>query len=242
MDDRRRFQEIINDIAADVRDGTRKRVPFLTAKDAALVAFGLQLEVDKQDIARTAHAEESEQTIACKLGCTACCENVVTVHGPEAVLAARWLRQAENDASRRRFLDAYPRWREQLGDDLDRFYELHAGDDGAAAEAFHDSLRRHHAMCAFNDEGACLIYPVRPNVCRYTMALDTSDYCDYENAAGQVPMGLSFPPLDDLVARTQPLLGEAHERMVGESVPVAMCDAVKKLLGGSNGSSAKGVA
>ena len=36
-------------------------------------------------------------------------------------------------------------------------------------------VTQRRAMCAFNHEGACSIYPVRPAVCRKAHALDTSE-------------------------------------------------------------------
>jgi hypothetical protein len=230
MDEERRFVELMAGIAADVHDGTRQRVPAVGDADAILLARGLQREVDRQETARAEFAASNNADIACSLGCTACCESVVVVYRPEALLAALWLTLPENHDARDRFLARYPRWRAALGSDLEKFQELHDSGDRTAAEAFYQGLRRHRAMCAFNHEGACEIYLVRPNVCRYTMALDTNAYCSYDPAAEKGPAFLGFPPMDDLVERCRALLKEADSRMEAAHGPAALCRAVHDLL------------
>jgi len=230
MDEQRRFVELMADIAADVRDGAPRRVPVVDEPDAILLARGLQREVDRQEVARARFAADSGAHIACAYGCSACCENVVVVYRPEAVLVADWLARPENQIARQRFLEHYPPWRETLGDNLDRFHELHASGDRDAAEAFYAGMRRHRVLCAFNHDGACEIYPVRPNVCRYTMALDTSEYCQYHADATRGPSFLGFPPMDELVERCRALLQVAHERMPGAGSAAALCKVVRDLL------------
>ncbi len=233
MDALQRFVELMTNIAADVRDGNRERVPVVSQEDATLLAMGLQREVDRQERARAAFAAKEGAHIACALGCAACCESVVVVYLPEALLAAHWLALPEHRSARERFEERYVTWRDLLGADLDRFHELHDSGDREAAEAFYRGLGRHRAMCAFNGDGECEIYEVRPNVCRYTMALDTNAYCGYRPDSDRGPAFLGFSPMDDLVERCRALLKEAHARMPGTGGPMALCRAVHELLDAS---------
>jgi hypothetical protein len=231
MDPRERFLELLEALAADEREGTEERVPALGVVDAAIIAIGLQNQVELQEAARSKFAAQKGETIACELGCTACCENVVVVYRPEAVVIGDWLQGKDHAIARQKFLDNYPGWRSKVGDKLDEFHDLHARGDHEAAEACYLELRSRHAMCAFNDDGPCLIYDVRPNVCRFTMALDTSDYCVFDNPAGRGPKFLAFPPLDELMRRVQPVLRVSHTRMLGVRGPIAVCQAVAEILG-----------
>lgn len=230
MDELPRFVELMTAIAADVRDGTRARLPVVSVGDALTLARGLQREVDRQERARARFAASRGAHIACALGCTACCESVVVVYRPEALLAAGWLTAEEQRTARERFQHQYPAWRAALGDDLARLHALHASGDRAAAEAFFQGLRRHRALCAFCDQGECVIYPVRPNVCRYTMALDTNERCQYRPDADVGPAFLGFPPMDETVERSRALIAEAHARMEDANSPGSLCQAVHDLL------------
>lgn len=93
--------------------------------------------------------------VACRAGCSDCCILNVSVLFPEAIALCRFLRRRLG-------------W-QALSPLRDRIEELHVrtrwlGDDERAAI---------HEPCAFLDEnGRCLVHPVRPLLCRSVTSLD----------------------------------------------------------------------
>ena len=216
-----------------VRDLTErdkgKPPPIVTAEDAAKIMAALHDEMDVATAARARMAAEQGLTIACKPGCNTCCENLIVVFEPELIAVAQWLEQPENDQARQTFLEAYPRWREQVGDRPARMAELEVEGRLDDFEELLGEVWKEHVLCAFNHDSRCIIYPVRPNVCRSCHALDTSELCTSDSQ--QPPSVISFPALDDFVKRTRPLLYAVHVAVRGTyGGPSALCEGVHRLL------------
>lgn len=88
--------------------------------------------------------------IACHKGCAACCTVRVVATAPEVLMAARYIRAADNILK-------------QKGIDLaQRLAEADAATRGNDKQQ-RVSLKR---RCPYIDKGACVIYPVRPLACR----------------------------------------------------------------------------
>jgi hypothetical protein len=201
----------------------------VTPDDAERLAAHLQAEVDKGVRARAGHAARGGIAIACARGCNACCEQPVMVFAPEAQRIASWLERPENAAARAAFLDAFPRWRERAGDGPERLGDLYAAGKRDEHRELHMQQQRRGALCAFNRDGDCTIYAVRPVLCREAHALDTPDRC---RADSPVPVRtLVFEPLDAFVIRARNALRVAQNALGGPTNrPAALCQAVHDRL------------
>ena len=147
---------------------------------------------------------------------------------PEAVRVARWLDRPDNAEARAAFRAAYPAWRDRQGDTPARLSAIFAKDPGSYVQA-HTEAWSKRILCAFNVDGACSIYPVRPINCRTAHALDTSEHC--HGGATQPAHRATFVPLDQFVARTRKLLAAAHHAARGPKGRVeALCNVVYELL------------
>jgi Fe-S-cluster containining protein len=224
---------LMNELLSDRAYATGDR-PFPTRvspADATLIGRKLQEAVEEGTEVRSRKAMEEGLSIACSMGCNACCQQPILVWLPEAMVVAEHLRQPENAAVRDAFLAAYPAWRAAVGDSLER-----AADEGATRDL--TRFRRAHqiawskrTLCAFNMGGLCSIYPARPVQCRHYHALDTAEHCGYESNVQ--PAHLDFKPLDEFVSRAKLVasamhhaLGAPHMRMV------VLCTAVYDMLMG----------
>ena len=204
------------------------RLPVVQPAEAAALARALHEEMDAGVAARERAIAGSGHTLACARGCSACCEIVLMSYETEALAVARWLARPEQHAARAHFAAAYPRWRDAVGDLADRARDSAARGDaeGVGAAASEAALR--HVLCAFNRDGACTVYEVRPNVCRGCHALDTAEHCTAGGA--ERPTVMEFPPLDEFMAKTRPLHMAAHAALRGGAAPEPLCDAVHRLL------------
>ena len=70
-------------------------------------------------------------------------------------------------------------------------------------------------MCAFNHEGACSIYPVRPMLCREGHAVETNARCCVDVALVNPPRRLTFAPVDEFMKRANVLLRATHNAIAG---------------------------
>lgn len=228
--DEARLGQLVQDLAGDpgYATGDRKFPRRISLADVATIAGGLQDEVDRGVEARAASIAAQGMTVACKRGCNGCCEEPIMVFRPEAVRVARWLDQPENAEARAAFRAAYPAWRDQVGDVPAKLSARFVKDPASYVDA-HVEAWRMGVMCAFNRDGACSIYPVRPIPCRTAHALETSEYCT--GAATRPAARASFVPLEQFVARTRKLLAAAHHAVRGPKGRVeALCNVVYELL------------
>jgi len=222
-----RLSNLVQQLTQRDRD---RPMPIVTAGDAATIIDALHGEMDAATRARDDFAAENDLHIACKRGCSACCENMIVAFEPEVIAVANWLEQPENQQTRADFLEAYPRWRSRVGNRPEKLAELEVQGKLDELEDVLGEVWKKHVLCAFNQDGACSIYPVRPNVCRSCHALDTSEHCGSDT--DERPTVISFPALDDFVKRTRPLIYSVHVAVLGtQQGPSALCEGVHRRLG-----------
>jgi Fe-S-cluster containining protein len=229
-----RLAGLVTQLDADPRYavGSRRFPGYVTVDDGVDIAAAFAAEFDEGVTMRARHAASQGMQIACKAGCNACCTIQVVVYAPEAQRIAHFLNQPQNAALREAFLAAYPVWRAQIGDGPERLAAV--GKDPARKDEYdrlHIELWHKGAMCAFNHEGKCSIYAVRPLVCRNANALDTAERCDPKSSGGRPASSVQFLPLDEFLRKATRLMHAAHnavsrERHHQESV----CSAVYKIL------------
>jgi Fe-S-cluster containining protein len=204
----------------------------VTPDDVLAITAALHDRMDQAADARAATAVRGNRPIVCGPGCTGCCEELVMVFLPEALRVARWLEQPQNEAVRQAFLEAYPRWLERSGEAARRLSDNFASEDEAAQRALHVEHWRKRVMCAFNREGLCSIYAVRPLLCRNAHALETPARCfgDHPDPNAQI-VHLRMRGVDDFVANTRKFMRAAHHALGGGRMrPQALCVAVYEIL------------
>jgi uncharacterized protein len=230
-DEGERLGRLVAALSADAgyAIGARRFPRPVADDDAVAIAAALADEVDEGTAARAGAAAERGLTIACAPGCNACCEVTVMVYRPEALAIAHWLRRPENEAARAAFLAAYPGWRAAVGDAPERLSDAFVAGDAAGYDALLLSTWRKRALCAFNHDGRCAIYPVRPIGCRNAHALDTHALCPPD--APRPPAALAFVPLDRFMHTATRLLRATHNASGGaRHRQEAVCASVKRLL------------
>jgi Fe-S-cluster containining protein len=104
--------------------------------------------------------ESLPESIECKPGCHYCCFNIPMVTPPEALLIGHYLDRTLTSAQR-----------QTLNQKMREIAEKIAGKQ--TDEIF---MMRHELPCIFLKETLCLIYPVRPAVCRACCST-RSDHC-----------------------------------------------------------------
>ena len=210
MSDPDRLAHLVTELSAHrgYATGSRRFPELLDDDDGAAVAEALSEEMDGGTAMRAELAARQGHRIACGPGCSACCEIMVMIYRPEAVRIARWLGRPENAGARAAFLAAYGPWRAAVGDAPERLTELFVGGEAAAYDELHMAHWRRRVLCAFNREGRCSIYEVRPLACRNAHALETADRCRADSA--RPAEAVSFVPLDEFVHNATRLLRAAH--------------------------------
>jgi hypothetical protein len=169
--------------------------------------------------------------IVCSRGCHGCCEEPVLVYLPEAHSIAAWLMEPVNHPVRDAFLAAFPAWQRAAGDGPRRLADLQAAGSTEAFLAEHVAQWRRRVLCAFNQDGDCTIYPVRPANCRNAHAVETHERCSGANVSGRPAARVAFPPLDEYRGHVTRLSRAAHHALGGERRrPQAVCEAVHRLL------------
>ena len=183
-------------------------------------------------------ARRKRLPIVCAKGCNVCCEELVVVFLPEAIAVARWLGSAAGAEARARFLEKVPSWRERAGDGIEREADLNADwERRDEYERAHKEQWKRRVMCAFNHEGACSIYPVRPMLCREGHAVETNARCCVDVALLNPPRRLTFAPVDEFMKRAALLMRATHNAIAAKekaSTRVnraeALCELVYRLL------------
>jgi hypothetical protein len=211
--------------------GVRRFPRSISDDEAAAIAEALAAEVDEGTAARERAATARGCKIACHTGCNACCAVMVMVFRPEALAIARWLKRPENAGALAAFVDAYGPWRASVGDLPEQLSQAFAEKDASSYKAFHQSTFARGVLCAFNRDGKCSIYAVRPIGCRNAHALETSERCGPENSTGKPREALAFVPLDRLMSQANRLLRATHNATSRtRHQPAAVCAAVYDLL------------
>lgn len=220
MSDPERLQRVVTALAEAIsarEEGKRVKLPVLQRADAAALTQVMHAQLDDAIAERDAYLGDR---LACSKGCNACCRAAVVVAEGEAIAVAEWLR--ENPAARARFESAFPAWRAALGS----LVETPETDDSWSAD-----VRKRDVMCAFNHEGACTIYPVRPSLCRTTHALDTNQYCNVADDV-RIPY-FQHPPTEELYQEQRPMRFGIHASLRPSHRFELLCAAVHRLLGGA---------
>lgn len=222
--------QLISELGADLEGYAtgRKFSRKVKAEEAAEVAAFLHDQVDKGVEARADAIARSDAKLACTRGCNGCCEEPIMVFRPESARVGLWLAREENAEAKATFLAAYPAWKERIGAISDKLSQLYVTDPQNYITHHVDAWRK-GVLCAFNRDGDCTVYPVRPSVCRTAHALDTNVHC---NGATEVPATrATFVPLDSFVARARRLLVATHNATRGDrGRPEALPHAVYAML------------
>jgi hypothetical protein len=196
--DPERLQRVAIELADAVaahEQGKRVKLPVIQRADAAGLVGMMHDQLDEAIARRDA---EIGARMACHKGCNTCCTSPVLVTEGEAVAVAEWLGEPAQAAVRARYEAGYPAWRDKLGELVAEASQPRDADENLA---WCMRAREREAMCVFNHDGACSIYPVRPALCRKAHALDTNAYCG--NDASKVSYYQH--------AETENLYAEQHE-------------------------------
>ena len=223
-------EKLIGELGADL-DGfasNRKFSRKVSAEEAAEVAAFLHDQIDMGIAARDEAIARSETTLACKRGCNGCCEEPIMVFRPESARVAHWLARPENAEAKAHFLAAYPVWKERIGAVADELSQLFIADPKNYV-AHHVDAWRKGVVCAFNRDGDCTVYPVRPSVCRTAHALESNAHCSGNSETPATRA--TFVSLDSFVARARRLLVATHNATRGDrGRPETLPHAVYALL------------
>lgn len=204
-------------------------LPSLTADEAIAISGHFHAEANRGEAAIAAVARKLDVTIACGKGCNGCCHDPVLVRGPEAVDVVAWLALPEQAAAQATFLAQYPTWRTGVGGAPERLAALLRTGPQAEYDAAEQAWRKQAVMCAFNHDGACIIYDVRPMVCRDRHAVGTNEHC--QPSSTTPPTRIAFVPMDNLVALSKRVMRAADRAALGASAGhEALCTTVAAAL------------
>lgn len=226
MSDPERLQRVALALAEAVQageQGKKVKLPVIQRADAAGLINVMYAQLDGAIARRDV---EIGPRMACHNGCNACCVSTVLASEGEAVAIAEWLREPEHADARARFGAAYPRWRDQLGD-LQGQTDTR---DPKDTRAWMVQVQERGVMCAFNHEGSCTIYPVRPAVCRKTHALDTSAHCTSFDSQAQC---YQHPETEEVYESQRPLRFALHQALRPNGRLDLLCTSVHRVLGGA---------
>jgi len=180
--------------------------------------------------------EEAGRNVACRRGCSACCEYFVSATLAEAVPIALWLSDAERRQRRDEFWNQIERRRVRVGTEVGVIEKLSGRAGGwptegpdldrfrAAVAAYH----RRRLQCPFNaGDGSCEIYPLRPLACRVIYVVDSAEYCRYE--APREPIRVHHQGLKQAVALAHNIVSSASSQ-AGHPGGRALPEAVARAL------------
>lgn len=202
--------------AAD--DLSRVRLPVLQHSDAAALIGMMHAQLDDVIALRD---EQIGGRMACRKGCNACCGSPIVVSEGEVVAVVEWLRA--HPEVRARFDTAYGAWSDQVGDLVGQAIPS----DPAESRAYVEKVQQAKAMCAFNHEGACTIYPARPAICRKAHAIDTNANC----MSLEVPvLYYAHPETEEMYESQRPMKIAIHHSLRRGARLELLCSSVRRLL------------
>jgi Fe-S-cluster containining protein len=213
------------DVLADGAAG-KVRLPVLRTEDVITLTTAFHLEIDHAVETRDQLAAQAGKRIACERGCNACCYHIVFSHENEAVTIAAWLREPAQAEVRAHFLASYPRWKAALGPGYD---EAVAAANSPEGHGLREAAARHPALCAFNRDGSCTIYEVRPRVCRTFHALHTSEHC-HPGAEPTAQRRIQWPVMDALVKKQSQVEQGMHLALNASDHRRPLCQRVHERL------------
>jgi Fe-S-cluster containining protein len=205
----------------DIARGQKVSLPVIQPADAAGITTKMYARLDEAIGKRDAIVGAR---MACHKGCSACCTTPVLVSEGEGVAVAEWLCDPVNAETRAYFETAYATWRDTIGD----LAGMGETSDQEAHRTWMLEVHRRHAMCAFNRDGACTVYPVRPAICRKTHALDTNAHCADENAGTKM---YQHPETEQIYDGQRPLRFALHKALRPNHRLDLLCSTVARLLG-----------
>ncbi|MGE0401741.1 MAG: SEC-C metal-binding domain-containing protein [Kofleriaceae bacterium] len=218
----------LGEAARGAERGERVRLPVVKGPDAAGITLAMAAEFDDAIAERSDKIEQGGHVMACNKGCNACCVSALVVSEPEAATVAEWLAQPDNAAVRAQFVAKLPQWKRTAYPEANAVVAASTDEERRAAAI---AYTRKGAMCAFNHEGACSIYPARPARCRMAHALVDNSHCGqhgdgqiqyYEHARTQI----TFEEQEQIRA-------VMHMAMRPNAEYEMLCTAVDRLLGTS---------
>lgn len=227
------LQDLANELVSDPGyiSGRRRFPRTINLEDALAIVDAFHGAMDEAARFRAAQAEQRGRPVACHAGCAGCCEEPVMIFLPEALRIASFLLQPENAAIKQAFLDAYPRWKEKAGDGPQRLSDLFRAGD--AKGHFHEFVAqwRKRNLCAFNSEGLCTIYSVRPLVCRNAHAVGTAEHCVGDDQSGGSAVRIADPRVDNFFEKGRKTLRALHHALGGETLATgSVCEWVHDIL------------
>jgi len=136
-----------------------KKVTMQRSKENALeLAFNALKQTDEA-IYKFASLDLPEP-LDCQPGCHYCCFNLPMVTPPEALLMGHHVEQTFTDQKKR--------------DTADRINKLLERIDGMTP--YETAMVRHELPCIFLEDGMCIVYEVRPVICR-TCTSTSAEHC-----------------------------------------------------------------
>jgi len=210
------IQAILDDPA--YANGIRASDRGLSAEEALAILEEFYDVHDAGDERMPLVADNLGRTIACKLGCHACCGSLILVSTPEARLIARELRKPENRAMLEHFQKRASSWVLAAGDGPSRAAEANAAGNTNRYQRLQVEHGRKRILCPLSSAGACDVYSVRPLPCRQVWVVDTPDYCmpgdDPDQPDAQL---ISYPGFDALVHQGRRLTA-GMQHVMGDGV------------------------
>jgi hypothetical protein len=207
----------------EAEQGKRVRLPVIQPADAAGLVMTMHAQLDAAIVERTEEAAELGHHIACSAGCSACCASPLLVSAGEAVLVAAWL--ADQPELRGQFDAAYPVWKRGVGEAGAALEKAKSDDERQVAAR---TLRKQHVMCAFNREGLCTVYDVRPARCRKVHALDSNVACGPEGD-GKVQY-FEHVRTEMTFEEQEPMRGALHRALHAHGGLELLCSSVHRML------------
>jgi hypothetical protein len=208
--------ELVDALLAEPRFATGELPPLrsVTVEESFTVLEDIHAGTDGASEQLPALAKHLGKEIACREGCSGCCESLVLVWEPEGLRIASELNKPERRAVRDRFLARLAGWTEQCGDRARAAADaLSVGDLRGYVQLMGEHALS-HSMCPFNTNDSCEIYDVRPLPCRKPWALDTSEHCR-ASTDPEAPKALLLTsrPHENLYARARRVLAGLQNAM-----------------------------
>jgi hypothetical protein len=212
-----------------INNGERVRLPVLKNADAAGINFAMMAEFDDAIAERSANIANEGLVMACNKGCNACCVAPLVVSESEAVTVAEWLSLPENAEIKAQFLAKLPLWKRTGGEEAVAVVKNTETPEMRRTAAI--AYTRKGAMCAFNHEGACSIYPARPARCRMAHALVDNSHC---GQWGDGQINYYMHDRTQITFDEQEDIRQAMHFAMRQNAPFELlCSAVDRLLGAS---------
>ncbi len=227
------LQELAKELLSDPGyiSGRRKFPRTVTLEDALAIVDAFHGAMDEAARHRAEAAQQRGRPLACHAGCSGCCEEPVMVFLPEALRIASFLMRPENASTKQAFLDAYPRWKEKAGDGPQRLADLFRSGDGKAHFDEFVAQWRKRNLCAFNTNGLCTVYSVRPLVCRNAHAVGTAEHCVGDDTSGEGAVRIADPRIDNFFEKGRACMRALHHALGGETLATgSVCESVHDLL------------